>query len=121
MSNFCLMSGLIGWDATDEVAVASQIVARSLTGNELSVSVFDLEPHAVVPLHSHPNEEFGYVISGGLSLTVNDGEARDITAGESFFICPNESHKAVAFESGCQLLECYAPPRIPKPFRETPS
>jgi quercetin dioxygenase-like cupin family protein len=119
MTNFRLTSGVVAWDATTAVAVAPHIVARSLTGTELSVSVFDLEPHAVVPRHSHPNEEFGYVISGSLSLSVNEGEAHNISAGESFFVCPNESHTAVASESGCQLLEFYAPPRIPKPSQET--
>ncbi len=33
-----------------------------------------LDPGAVVPRHSHPNEEFGQVVEGALTLEVMSGD-----------------------------------------------
>lgn len=81
-------------------------------GADLSAAMFRLEPGAVVPRHSHVNEEFGQVISGSLELEV-DADKRWLDAGEAFLIPGDVPHAAAAGPEGCVLLECYSPPRNP--------
>lgn len=83
-------------------------------GGQLSATLFVLEPNAVVPLHHHPNEEFGQVLEGSLELTTDSG-TETLGEGEAFLIPGEMLHSAVAGPSGCRLLECYAPPRHPDP------
>ncbi|MGD9700871.1 MAG: cupin domain-containing protein [Acidimicrobiia bacterium] len=112
------LSGPVGWDASPESTVASGITARSRVAAHLSASVYRLAPHAVVPHHAHPSEELGYVIGGGLRMTCGDGDEFVVRAGDTFFVTANTPHSAVALAEGCELLECYSPPRVPAPQGE---
>lgn len=107
-------SGPTEWSDVTEARLTPAITARSLAGQQLSVTVFSLQPDAVVPEHAHPNDEFGYVIDGALRVW-SGSDVYDVVAGGSFFVARDEPHRAVASARGCQLLECYAPPRVPAP------
>jgi len=106
------MSAEIQWDALTEYAPMPGITGSVRLGQELSAAVFHLEPGAVVPRHHHVNEEFGQVLSGSLELDV-DGEISRLPAGAGFLVPGEVPHAAVAGPDGCDLLECYAPPRNP--------
>lgn len=117
MSESTLRSGPLGWSGVREVPVADGIAARTLRGRQLSVTVYELAPGAVVPRHTHPSEELGVVLRGGLRMSCG-GEEFDVRTGESFFVGGDAAHEGVALEDGCTLLECYAPPRVPAPSSE---
>lgn len=107
-------SGPIDWALVADVDLVPSITARSRSGAQLSSTLFTLEPGAVVPEHSHPNEEFGYVIAGGITVWCGDDEF-DVGPGGSFLVAADQAHRAVASNAGCELLECYSPPRVPTP------
>jgi len=79
--------------------------------------MFLMEPGAVVPDHSHDNEEFGQVLKGSLELTWG-AETTTVETGEAFLLPAGVPHAARAGADGCELLECYAPPRNPIPARQ---
>jgi quercetin dioxygenase-like cupin family protein len=103
----------IDWAAKPGTPLLAGITATTETGEQLSATRYTLAGGAVVPEHVHDSEEFGQVLSGSLRVTV-DGTARVIGAGEGFLIRGGVPHSAVT-EDGCDLLECYAPPRVPRP------
>lgn len=105
-------SGPIDWLEPSSVDLVAGITARSFTGDQMSTTLFTLEPGAVVPEHAHPNEEFGYVVEGHLTVWCGDAEF-DVEPGGTFFVAADQPHRAVASAAGCRLLECYAPPRVP--------
>jgi D-arabinonate dehydratase len=86
------------------------IAAAGAAGERLSAARYVLDPGAVVPEHHHPEEEFGQIVRGGLELGVS-GATHVLAAGEAFMIPGGVPHAARALEAGCELLECYAPPR----------
>jgi quercetin dioxygenase-like cupin family protein len=88
------------------------IAAAGAGGEQLSAARYVLEPGARVPEHQHASEEFGHVLAGGLELHVAD-VAYVLGEGEAFVIPGGMPHAARALETGCELLECYAPPRAP--------
>lgn len=106
------MTTAIRWDAESQRAVAPGISAAVRTGAALSAAVYHLGRDAHVPAHSHPNEEFGQILDGSLSLRVG-GDTTELVAGEGFLVPGNVTHEADAGRDGCILLECYAPPRDP--------
>lgn len=103
----------IDWSATPAAALLPGITATTEMGERLSVTRYTLAGGAVVPEHVHDSEEFGQVLAGSLRVTV-DGTTRVVGAGEGFLIRGGVPHSAVT-EDGCDLLECYAPPRVPRP------
>lgn len=54
---------------------------------------FFLEKGSTVPLHSHPNEQTGYMVSGNMKLTIDKIEY-DIHPGDSYSIPEGIEHKA---------------------------
>jgi quercetin dioxygenase-like cupin family protein len=110
-----LSSGPLAWGGVDAEPVADGITGRTLSGDQLSTTVFELDAHAVIPRHAHPSEELGIVLRGGLRMSTGDGDAYEVRAGESFFVAGGTAHEGVALDDGCTLLECYSPPRVPAP------
>ena len=87
------------------------VTAADAQGTQLSAARYVLEPDVLVPEHSHENEEFGQVLSGTLELTT-DGVVEQLRTGDAFLVAGGVPHAARAGADGCELLECYAPPRV---------
>ncbi|HET9898642.1 MAG TPA: cupin domain-containing protein [Streptosporangiaceae bacterium] len=100
------------WTELAGAALLPGITVSLAHGDRLTAALYSLEPGAVVPEHSHDNEEFGQVLAGSLEL-IAGGKAQTMAAGEGFLLPGGAPHSAVAGPAGCQLLECYAPPRDP--------
>lgn len=72
-------------------------VTRKVLGasGNLSVLHWDIEDNAVVDWQHHPEEQFGYVISGGFEASIGD-ETVTLKAGDSYFVPSNVPHRFVA-------------------------
>jgi quercetin dioxygenase-like cupin family protein len=99
---------VIAWDARP--GPVPGITAAAAAGAQLSAGRYTLQPGAEVPLHAHDNEEFGLVLRGSLVLLDSDG-AVVLGEGDAFLLAGGVEHGARAGEHGCELIECYAPPR----------
>lgn len=100
----------IDWSALRGPGPVEGVQAATAHGALLTAALYSLEPRAVVPEHSHFNEEFGQVIRGSLELSYM-GETHVLGAGDGFLVAGDVPHGARAGNDGCELLECYAPPR----------
>ena len=98
----------IAWQALADPVPG--VRAAAVAGEQLSAARYTLEPGAVVPVHAHANEEFGIVLSGSLELR-HGHRAQLLRAGEAFLLSGGVEHGARAGQDGCELVECYAPPR----------
>ena len=97
---------------------------RTPCGRNLMLSYLEMDAGAEVPLHSHPHEQGGVLLSGILELTIGD-ETRRVTPGSLFLIPPDVPHRAVAVEGPVTVLDVFSPVRedyaalsnryIPKP------
>lgn len=80
-------------------------------GTEANIQQFTIEPGAVVPEHSHPHEQVGYLLDGTLTFTV-DGESRLVEADDSYVIPGGESHSAENNGDTTAIgLDIFSPPR----------
>jgi quercetin dioxygenase-like cupin family protein len=79
-------------------------------GGNMMLVQFSFPAGVRAPLHSHPHEQIGYVVSGSLDLLM-DGQARRLlTAGASYYVAPNVEHGIITHEPTV-LLDCFTPIR----------
>ena len=64
---------------------------------------------AIVPEHTHENEQITYILEGKLRFTLGD-ETIDVGAGEVLTIPPNVPHAAEALEDTLDV-DVFTPPR----------
>lgn len=87
-----------------------KIIFKTLAyGEKTLLAEFKLEKGAVLPRHSHPHEQTGYLVSGGISLTIGD-ETYEVAAGDSWSIHSDVPHNAVAHENST-AIEVFSPVR----------
>lgn len=77
--------------------------------DEAMLCEFFLQRNAVVPLHSHHNDQVGYVIFGQLEFTVA-GETRILQPGDSYAVPGGIMHGARAIIDTL-LIDAFSPPR----------
>ncbi len=83
-------------------------------GDKTLMSEFRLQQGALLPSHSHPHEQTGYLVSGHMLLTIG-GQTFTVKPGDSWCIPGEVEHKAevladsVAIEVFAPLREDYLP------------
>jgi quercetin dioxygenase-like cupin family protein len=71
-----------------------------------------LERGCVVPMHSHANEQFTYILEGALRFWIGDEDAEtlDVRAGEVLHLPSGVLHRAEALEDTLDV-DIFSPPR----------
>jgi quercetin dioxygenase-like cupin family protein len=83
---------------------------KTLTHGERTLfSEFRFEQGAVIPVHTHPHEQTGYVVKGAMRFTVN-GEVIVTNAGDCWNIPGNVPHGAEALQESI-VVEIFSPVR----------
>jgi quercetin dioxygenase-like cupin family protein len=100
------------WDEMEKEAVTDGIERRIITGERVMLTHVYLKRGAVVPLHSHHNEQLTYILEGALRFWIGGegSEVVDVRAGEVLHIPSNVPHKAEALEDTLDV-DIFSPPR----------
>lgn len=78
-------------------------------GERTLLGEFRLKKGAILPKHSHPNEQIGYLISGHMIFVVGD-KRYDTRPGDSWCIPMNVEHSAEILEDSV-AVEVFSPVR----------
>ena len=101
---------LVHRSSATPVEMLPGVVRRTLTeGERMMLIEVTLAQGAVVPPHTHPHEQIGYLASGRLLFTVGD-ERRELSAGDSWLVPSNVSHQVTALEPSV-AIDIFSPPR----------
>jgi quercetin dioxygenase-like cupin family protein len=100
------------WDDIPLEKVTDQIDRRLITGDQAMVAHVYLKKGSIVPTHSHHNEQFTYILEGGLHFWIGADEAEeiDVMAGQLLHLPSNVVHKAQAIEDTLDV-DIFSPPR----------
>ncbi len=100
------------WEDMPREELGPQIGRRLITGNSMMIAHVYLAKGAVVPKHSHHNEQITYILEGVLRFRLGDDESQqvDVAAGEVLHIPSNLAHTAVALEDTLDV-DIFSPPR----------
>ena len=78
-------------------------------GTKSSLSMFELDKGAVIPNHSHPNEQSGYLISGKIVFLI-EGERFEAKPGDGWNLESHVEHGAEILEDSV-IIEVFSPVR----------
>jgi unsaturated pyranuronate lyase len=84
-------------------------ILRALCGHNTLMTQFVLRKGAVLPRHSHPHEQTGYLVRGRIRLSVGADEY-EAEPGDSWSIPGGVEHGATALEDSV-TIEVFAPVR----------
>jgi quercetin dioxygenase-like cupin family protein len=98
------------WNDLPRERVTDDIDRRIVTGERMMLAHVYLKKGAIVPRHSHVNEQLTYVLEGALRFTIGDGEQLTVRAGEVLVIPSNLPHEAEALEDTLDV-DVFSPPR----------
>jgi quercetin dioxygenase-like cupin family protein len=100
------------WEDLPREELNPQIGRRFITGEGMMIAHVYLAKGALVPRHSHENEQITYILEGALRFFLGDdgAEVIDVRAGEVLTIPSNLPHAAEALEDTLDL-DVFNPPR----------
>lgn len=103
------------WEEITRETVTDDIARRLFTGERMMLAHVYLEKGAIVPKHSHENEQLTWIVEGSLRFWIGDEgeegyEERVVSAGEVMYIPSNVPHKAEALEDTFDV-DVFSPPR----------
>lgn len=94
----------------EQIEMLTGVHRRTMaTTDEAMLCQFLLEKDSIVPLHSHMNDQVGYVISGKIELTIGK-HMREIGPGMSYAIPGGIEHTAKALVDSI-IIDVFSPPR----------
>ena len=97
------------WKTMEIEQLNDKISRQMISGENATLSQLLLKRGAVVPRHSHVNEQYSWIISGALKFVFDDREIL-VGAGEILLIPANVPHSAVALEDTVDV-DIFAPRR----------
>ncbi len=103
------------WSEIEHEKVTDDISRRLFTGERMMRAYVCLEKGAIVPTHSHENEQLTWIIEGALRFWIGEEGSDDVkelvvSAGEVLYIPSNVPHKAEALEDTFDV-DVFSPPR----------
>lgn len=86
------------------------VIRRTLVhGAQTSLHQLHMAKDSVVPIHTHPHEQIGYVASGTIEFEI-DGEKTILNAGDGYCIAGGVPHGVVTVEDAV-CVDIFSPVR----------
>ena len=100
------------WEEMPKEYVSDMLDRRLITADRMMLAHVYLKKGAIVPRHSHENEQLTYILEGGLRFWIGADEAQviDVMPGEVLHIPSFVPHKAEALEDTLDV-DIFSPPR----------
>jgi len=100
------------WSDMPKEKVTDMLDRRLITADRMMLSHVYLKKGAIVPQHSHENEQLTYILEGGLRFWIGADQAQviDVMAGDVLHIPSNVLHKAEALDDTLDV-DIFSPPR----------
>ena len=100
------------WEDMPKEEVSDMLDRRLITCDRMMLTHVYLKKGAIVPQHSHENEQITYILEGGLRFWIGKDESQviDVLPGEVLHIPSHVLHKAEALEDTVDV-DIFSPPR----------
>lgn len=74
------------------------------------ISILYMQPNSEVPIHSHPHEQYGFILEGEIETTVA-GETKIMKKGDACHALSNVPHVGKTYFKKVMILDVFSPPR----------
>lgn len=96
--------------STPSFPLAAGVTAKPLFGDGAMLNLVELEPDAVVALHSHPQEQLGVILRGSMKLVV-EGKDHLLAEMDAYTLPGGVEHEGIAGPDGALVLDVFRPVR----------
>jgi len=103
-------SAFVDANAVGPQQIWDGLLARTVHGDKLTLTLIELDPGIAVPEHSHANEQMGICLQGSLTFTVGE-ETKEVGPGGTWTILADVPHSVVVGPKGSVLVEVFSPAR----------
>jgi len=110
----------ISLPAHEGVSPVSGVTMRAVFGETAMFNLVQLDAGAIVPEHSHPEEQLGIVIQGVQVLSV-DGVEHELGPLEAYALAGGVPHGGRGGPEGCLVLDVFHPAREDYRHAEAPA
>ncbi|MFL2828128.1 MAG: cupin domain-containing protein [Candidatus Puniceispirillales bacterium] len=86
------------------------ISTRIFCGDQSMLSIVTIEPNAKGQIHSHPQEQWGFLIEGS-GIRIQDGQEIEIKKGDFWQTPGGIDHGIIGGVEGAKVLDIFSPPR----------
>jgi quercetin dioxygenase-like cupin family protein len=86
------------------------ISTRIFCGDQSMLSIVTIEPNAKGQIHSHPQEQWGFLIEGS-GIRIQGGEEVVIKKGDFWQTPGGIDHGIIGGPEGAKVLDIFSPPR----------
>ncbi|MBI2077970.1 MAG: cupin domain-containing protein [Euryarchaeota archaeon] len=83
---------------------------RTFWQDQMLVSLVELDPSAVAPVHTHVEEQMGFIAKGTVEMEI-EGAKRVLKEGDLYHVPADVPHGAKAGPKGCTILDVFSPIR----------
>jgi quercetin dioxygenase-like cupin family protein len=96
----------------DEAGVSPMdgVHMRAIVGSGAMLNLIRLEPDAVMPLHSHPHEQIGFVLEG-IQILIVDGVEHELGPHQAYVLPGGVEHAGRGGPEGCLVIDVFTPVR----------
>lgn len=93
-----------------ERKLAEGITTHVFFSKQLMLSVADIAAHTEPSIHSHPEEQWGYLLEGEC-VRIQNGEEVQMRQGDFWHTPPNTPHGVRTGDRAAKILDIFSPPR----------
>jgi quercetin dioxygenase-like cupin family protein len=86
------------------------ITTHIFFSQNIMLSLAEIAPHTTSTIHSHPEEQWGYLLDGEC-VRIQDGEEVHMQKGDFWHTPPNTPHGVRTGERGALIMDIFSPPR----------
>ena len=79
-------------------------------GEKIMLSLVEIGPGWVVPMHGHPHEQAGIVVEGEFDFIIGN-ERKRMKPGDMYIIPGGVQHSAIGLDRKALVLDVFSPPR----------
>ena len=104
------MPFFINTSSRDPMELAPGVHTRTFWGEQMLLSLVEVEADTEMPLHTHPEEQGGIIIEGEFEIGIG-GEVKVLKPGDMYIIPGGVEHYAKALGKKVRALGIYSPVR----------
>ena len=90
--------------------LAEGVTTRIFYGSDAMLSIVNIEANVKGKIHSHPEEQWGFLIEGS-GIRIQNGEEIEIKKGDFWQTPGGVEHGIIAGPQGAKILDVFSPPR----------
>ncbi len=98
------MKNFFDWNSVEEEIVRPGIKRKIVTGKNIMLVLYEIEPGHGISEHNHPHEQMGWVLEGEMEFQIGE-EKTVLKSGGVFYVPPNVPHggKAIGDKNVLEL------------------